>query len=151
MKLLPLFALSLMIHATLPAHAKITRLSASDITGVQEKVVGKCQAGWGSRMNVVISTRSEKFVYIYCSEQPLSHPMGEVYGTLRDFVAGPDLGACEIKTYCDQWNRCSYAQGQKQTTVHQLVLITDEKNQIVEDYNDIRVISDTACRPITCR
>lgn len=148
MKLLPLAALLLL--STLPAQAKISRLSADDITGVQEKVVGRCQSGWGSRMNVVISTKTEKFVYIYCSEQPLSHPMSQVYDTLRDFVAGPAQGSCEIKQYCDQWNRCSYIQGQQQTNVHQLMLISDEKNQILEDYNDIKVISDTACRPLSC-
>lgn len=145
-----LMALTAAFAFTPPAQAKITRLNVEDISDVQEKVVGKCQPGWGSRMNVVIAAKSEKFVFIYCSEQPLSAPMSDVYPRLRDFLAGPASGSCEIKAYCDQWNRCSYTQGRRQTNTYQLVLISNEKNQILEDYNDIQIVSDTACLPLSC-
>ncbi len=144
-----LITLSLALSAQL-AEAKIIRLSSSQITGLKEVVVGKCQSGWGERMNVVIQTTSEKFVFIYCSDQPLSAPMSEVYPRLREFVSGPSSGSCQIKTYCDQWNRCSYAPGRLESIRHELVLITNEKNQIVEDFNDIQINADSVCRPVNC-
>ena len=145
-----LFTLSLVASSS--AQAKIARLAKEDITDLAMTDVGKCKGSWGPRIKITIGTASESFVYTYCSSQPLSAYMDQVYPRLREFVNGPDLGSCQIKTYCDSYGGCQYEPGTLETSKHELMLITDEKNQIpAEAFNDIRVNSSTACRPVRCR
>ena len=145
----------LLLWATLsatPALAKVSRLHAGELVDLSERAAGNCKSGWGTRINVTIATKEEKFVYTYCSEQPLSAYMEQVYPTLRNFLLGPSLGACEIRSYCDAYNRCTYQAGQLQLVRNELVILSNEKNQIdAESYEDIRVDSAAVCVPLLCR
>jgi len=142
---------ALLAFAANPAFAKITHLNAHEIVNLSEAKIAKCKQGWGDKRAVTISTESEKFVFTYCENQPLSQPMSEVYSRLRNFVAGPNLGSCRFATFCDSQGRCRYESGTLQNISHQLTLITDEKNQIDADYNDIRIVSESVCQPLSCR
>jgi hypothetical protein len=149
MKKLSLIALALLFTYASPAQAKIARLASQDVTDLSLRTIGKCQAGWGDKMAVTLATAQDRFVFTYCSDQPLSALLEQVYPRLRDFVAGPKQGPCQRKIACDNRGYCRYGEGQYKNTSHQLTIISNEKGQ-VENYDDMTVTSDTICQPVSC-